>query len=291
MVADPRVDIGRLGHRDHERTELVAVVALSVAALKSRAVSQRSVTKLLNRFVPPVAGYELDSSWHDSSGRRDALLKGFALRAILNGRSLTIDRLRDRKGRKNTSSGDHRQRESVAPILPWYVLWAEVTLGRARAGDVSNLITQADKETSKIRGQIYRDHDGTLNDRLMLRAEILQRTEADAAAWGAVDSWYPTPTQKGQRASIMSVATIIRRAAQNTALHGFALDLASRSAKMLGVLYEMAESTIDAQLLLARALLSISEPEAQAHFNAATDGAESLGEENQDRWNTLLSIA
>ncbi|WP_284324914.1 hypothetical protein [Cypionkella aquatica] len=291
MVADRRVDIGRLGLRDHERTELVAIVALSVAALKSRAVSQRSVTKLLNRFVPPVAGYELDSSWHDSSGRRDALLKGFALRAILNGRSLTIDRLRDRKGRKNTSSGDHRQRESVAPILPWYVLWAEVTLGRARAGDVSNLIAQADKETSKIRGQIYRDHDGTLDDRLMLRAELLQRSEADAAAWGAVDSWYPTPTQKGQRASIRTVATIIRRAARNTALHGFALDLASRSAETLGILYEMAESTIDAQLLLARALLSISEPEAQAHFNAASDGAERLGEENHDRWNTLLSIA
>ncbi|MES2665870.1 MAG: hypothetical protein V4712_07195 [Pseudomonadota bacterium] len=96
ILADRRVDIGRLGPRDHERTEAVAVVALSVAALQARAVPQRAIAKLLNRYVPSKAGHELDSNWHDPSGRRDALLKGFALRAILNGSPLTADRLRER---------------------------------------------------------------------------------------------------------------------------------------------------------------------------------------------------
>ena len=291
MVADRRVDIGRLGPRDHERTVVIAIVALSVAALQARAVPQRAITRLLNRYVPSVAGHELDSSWHDPSGRRDALLKGFALRAVLNGRPLTMDRLRERKRRRSATSRDDRQRESVAPLLPWYVLWAELLLGRAHGGAASVLIAQAENETSKVLGQIYREQDGTLDERLMIRAEILQHIGADTASWGTVDDWYPIPSQKRQRASIRTIATIIRRVARNSALHGFALDLAARATETLRAWRDMAETTIDSQLLLARALLSISEPEARAYFNAAADGAERLGEENYDRWHALLAIA
>ncbi len=252
---------------------------LSAAALQVRAVPQRAIAKLLNRYVPSKAGHELDSNWHDPSGRRDALLKGFALRAILNGSPLTADRLRERKGKKSAASRGDRQRESVAPLLPWYVLWAELLLGRMQGVTASVLISHAEIESSKALSQIYREEDGTLDERLMIRAEILQFTGADATAWGTVDAWYPIPSQKGQRASIRTIATIIRRLSRNSALHGFALDLAARANDTLRGWRDMAETSIDVQLLLSRALLSISEPEARAHFNKAADGAERLGEE------------
>lgn len=293
MVSDRRVDISQLGTTRHESMGIVAIVALSVAALRTHAVPRRSVAKLLNRYLPAAPGYELDTNWHDPTGRRDAVLKGFALRAALNGRPLTVERLRHRGGRtrKASSGDDERRRRALAPALPWYVFWADVTLGHVDETDASTAITKAQAETSRTKSRSYREHDPMLDDCLMLRAECLHATGTDALGWGQADDWYPELAQKGQRASIATVASLVKLMASDPERHGLALDLAIRAGEGLCQWRDTAESTVGGHLALARALLAISEAEARAHFDAATASAERLGEENYDRWRALLALA
>ncbi|WP_454274870.1 hypothetical protein [Roseovarius sp. MBR-154] len=293
MVSDRRVDIGELGTLSYASMDSVAIVALSVAALRTRAVPRRSVSKLLNRYLPAAPGYELDTDWHDPTKRRDAVLKGFALRAALNGRRLTIERLRPRRGRARKASprDDEQRRRLLAPALPWYVLWADVTLGRVDKADVPTAVANAQAEASRARSLSYREHDPTLDDCLIVRAECLQETGAGVSEWEKADSWYPGPEKKGQRASVVTVASLVKLMAIDQERHRLALELATRAHAGLRRWRDTAESTADGHLVLARALLAISEAEARSHFDAAAASAERLGEENHDRWRGLLALA
>lgn len=292
MIADRRVLIEKLGRYEHERTELRAIIAISTAALRTHAIARSTIAKLLNRYLPALAGYELDSNWHDPSGRRDSLLKGFALRAALNGRQLTIDRLRDRKeGQRKTSSEDSQRRRGLAPLVPWYVLWAEIILGRVSASQAPATIAATSLASSEAQAQIFHEHDATLDDRMLIKAECLLIPGADASSWGNVDDWYPPPSQKGQRASTTTVTLLVRLIASDPARHALALELAARAGETLHRWRDTAEMTVEGQLSLARALLHVSEPEARAYFDAAAESTERLGEENLDRWRALLAIA
>ena len=163
----------------------------------------------------------------------------------------------------------------------------KIRQSRLRHMDHTTPILQRRRDAAKV----IRGHDPMLDDCLMLRAECLHATGTNALGWGQADDWYPELVQKGQRASIATVASLVKLMASDPERHGLALDLAIRAGEGLCQWRDTAESTVGGHLALARALLAISEAEARAHFDAATASAERLGEENYDRWRALLALA
>ncbi|WP_156916843.1 hypothetical protein [Leisingera aquimarina] len=292
ILSSERVDLGTLGDDNlsdfRESPYLSAIVSICVAAIRARALPRKEVSRLLSRYLPKHLDHEISGHWHEAYGTRCTLLRGFALRAALNGRPLTVGRLLKKETRKTSVDRTDDRRRTAGSLIPWYRLWANSILGRISPSELSDKVEETTKEAAKAKGGYFERRDDTFDEVSVLKAEILTLLNASTEVWGHAESWHRHKEKQVLKPN--TALRLVRLLSQRTELHGFALDLCRLSTDCYAKWREGAESRVEVYVSMARAVLGISLEEAKALFNLAAKEAEMLGEENHDRWNTILSI-
>jgi hypothetical protein len=226
---------------------------------------------------------------------RAPLWRAYALEAALRGRTLELHDVADEDMRKSLSTqGGHGHsseastfKEEVGARIPWYLLAAEVSIGRVPQ-DLPQRISAA---LGAARGTGVHDREA--------RSQLIQDV---AVQWlsilrdaNALDDSYLGPFRQwlDAQAALWTTTQIslCRIAARVKGLEALALRFSQNAAESLATSREDAESRAKEFVQLAKAIYPLSQKEAIAFFDQAIDIASRLGDDSYDRWTALVRLA
>jgi len=292
-ILNPRIKI-RITDNWSEETVLQAVTALVEAAYRLSVGDTRELTSLLMRYLPTSPPRGISNRYNTS---RFTLLHAYTLQAALTGRSLEIidvahPELRKALDKENSPYSSHEAREFekvIGALLPWHQLWAETFLGRINTNSISAAIENAKSASSKATIHSYQEELYTSNEIALLWLDILYEAGAtDAASMDYFTQWinslkWPLHTT--------TLAELARFASRTDSLKPQSLEFARRAYEITRDTREDADCKSSSYVNLARAVLTVSESEAEAYFNEAIEVASRIGDENLSRWDAILRLA
>ncbi|WP_296164725.1 NACHT domain-containing protein [uncultured Brevundimonas sp.] len=271
---------------------LQAVAAAIETAVLTLPAEFEAWAQILDRVVP-------EKLPHDLSARlghgKPALLRAYALRAALRGGALDLLDLASDAIRKDLLASYGRSEEArifkseTGAILPWSVLGADVVTGRVASGGLDARIVQAEKASEQARQSEYREGFSTLSDIAVERAAILCRNGmATAKRRRALRAWVAGTVHTPTIEALTRMSHLFGRTKRcaSDALHYAGLARARVEA-----VRDEADTQGQSLLALARAIFTVSEPEARAHFDRAIEILSRIGDENIPRWECFLHLA
>ncbi|MGB5830710.1 MAG: hypothetical protein WBG92_01790, partial [Thiohalocapsa sp.] len=293
LLGDRRVRVPEAGGWNDEWSVLHAVRSALELALRRLPHKPEVWTQILQRYLPETPPSRLADSFGFD---RVPLLSAYALEASLCGKKLALADVAPPEVRKQLEEQNRHQssRETqtftreVGGLLPWVTLSAEIACGR-RPANLAVEISAAVKDTAAAQQTSYGTDNNCLPNavaRLWLR--ILRDTAAEKAELHAFRSWFD---QRKDPLWDNTLIALCRIAARCAALQSLAMEVAVKAYESLEQSREDAESRAESYLMLARAILVVSPPEASVYFNRAVEIASRVGDENLDRWEALLWLA
>lgn len=271
-----------------------AVTALVEAAHKLSVGTNVEHLALLTRYLPESPPRELSSRY----GRMQfPLLRAYALKAALIGQPLGLadlahDGLRKELERPKPYSESQEAREfkvAVGAFLPWFILWAKTFTGQIPPADLATSIAETKTESEKVKKIYYREQPDISNQIARIWFDVLLIMEdIDPALADMFDQWINGLERPLFTTTLTHLA---RLAARSPRLAERALDYSGKAFALVHNEREDAETKSDSYVKLARAILTVSRPEAAACFNQAVEVTSRIGDENLDRWGALLDLA
>ena len=280
------------GGRDMEETGLAAVTALVEAAIQVSVCSKPDAAALLTRHLPAVPPRGLASPYSRS---HSPLLDAYCLRAALEDETLRINDLAHPELRNDLEAGSQHRRsqqtreftEYIGALLPWYTLRAEALLHKIAQHEVTDRIARA---RDGIAGRTQHPNQSHLpNEVVIIWFDVLMHMDAvDTESIKSLMSWI-----ESLRAPLYTrtLTALARKGALHDATKDIALDFAKQSFERTRDERTDAETKSADYVDVARSVLSISRPEAQAYFDEALTVAGRGGEENLWRWDAMLDLA
>jgi hypothetical protein len=225
---------------------------------------------------------------------RPVLVAAYALAHQLQGRAATLEDLapasiRDalQKVHPNASSSDVREyRGRVGAILPWYRLWAQLSVGPMPAEELSGKIDSASAEAKSTLAGVYWDEGTSKNEQLLAQVETL------LAAGNAASERFDWLRERCKSEGIYT-GTLSRAAyllARSDVFKFLSLDIATDVASQLAAVRSESSERIDDYVRLSRAIAPVHRQEAKHFFQLALDVASKTGDENVSRWESILHL-
>ncbi|NTU49843.1 MAG: hypothetical protein HGA87_02950 [Desulfobulbaceae bacterium] len=292
--------LGKLGVKllqgepfDHKEKLLGVVTSLVEAACQLSQFDTNELADLLHCFLPTNPPRGLSSRF---SGSRFSLLRAYSLKAALNGVALELNDLAHPDFRKELetqnshSSQDAREfEEAIGALLPWHQLWVSVFLRNVPEDKLSAAIADACAVSSKADSINYREESYTADEIALLWLDILvmaggpQDTRLEE-----FDTWVSNLKRSLFTKTFNSIARITAR---HKPMQSKSFGYAHQSFELIKNEREDASSKVISYVEIARAILAVSESEAKAYFDQAVEVASNIGEENLDRWSSILYLA
>ncbi len=294
LVLNPHIKLKDGSRWDSEGNTIQAVTALVEAAYALSIGNVDMLISLLTRYLPASPPRGL-SSRHARD--RFPLLHAYALRAVLSNQPLDLIDLAQDELRKEleaprpySESNDVREfKENIGSLLPWHRLWAKTFSGQMSPADLANAITETKAASAEAERFSSREKSDTSDEIARVWFDALLNVEnADAASVDALDQWIASLRQP---LFTTTLAHLARLAARTPMFESRALDYAGQVFNLIKDIHEDAESKSDTYVDLARAVLMVSRSEAAAYFDLAVEVASRIGDENLDRWGSLLDLA
>lgn len=276
----------------HQWSLLAAITSAVETALLSATAAADLLTGLLDKYVPSEPPRELSTRF---GANRAPLLRAYALQSALAKRRLTLTDLAhpqlrkelEGQGRHSASQETREFQEDVGGLLPWYQLAADLLAGQTTSNQVPQAVSDALEATKVAQRQTWREYShvsdslATLWLGILIDAGLAPGTEADR-----LKSWI-----ESQSTSLLpDTFAALARTAARSGLDEHALDYASVAFKAHEASREDASSRSEAFVQIARAIILVSRPEAEAYFDKGVEIASRIGDENVDRWAALLHL-
>jgi hypothetical protein len=272
---------------DPDHYILFGVVGALTAALKHNHITHDNAKKVLDLYLSQTPPRGL-GSWPGS--RPDAILKAWALRALLNGEELTDRDLahpelaQEMDGPKVSRSRDLVDfKANITPAMPWAAAWAQVAC-EPNASALSALATAAGTLSA---------HPGReppivfLGFAARVCAQLLSR-ESDSSSIDVFRNWLSMAKEHLLSSTLIDVVGHCARSAE---LEDVALDLAAHVSDRVEGAREDAQSRTDTLVRLGRAIYALSPPDCGAYFDRAVSIADKIGDDVWVRWRAIDSLA
>ena len=289
-----RAKIQKRNRWDHRETVLEAVTALVVACHRHTVGTAPELAALLADYLPKAPPPGLGARF---GAPRFPLVRAYALHAALAGQVLQLNDLAEPKLREELEDGKrhHHSREAdefkenVGAVLPWHQLWARTVLGLPPEQELVPLITEVRTASSKAANISYREESWTSDEIAQVWLDILVGSgKLPGEAIGQFNLWIDALKRPLFTSTLTSLA---RLCAQAPGFQSESFKYASRAFALSKDAREHAESLSDTYVGIARAVITISKDEAAAYFNRAVEVASKIGDENLDRWASMLDLA
>jgi hypothetical protein len=255
-----------------------------VHCLRNGTLSDTEVLALLKLHLPTSLPDSAGSQWHGPAPH--GLLLGYALRARLEGRPLSVDDVASKPLRKHldtkhvSNQAAEEFKENILPLLPWVDCWVATLLDDPGSpAQVERLVRGLEPARRHNPPHVFTETVAAIALRL-LAAHPDPDLAADFAAWAET-----TPTLERARRYLARLALRV------PGLEEFGLGMVSRAVEAIQSDRTDADTRLDSLLGLARAVLSTSVSEARAIFDIAVDEAEQVGDDLYARWKALVNSA
>ena len=294
LVLDRRLRLNDLRSWDDNEAVLHAVVVLVESALASGHPDTADLVSVLNKQLPAEPPRRLASRHGDG---RFALLRAYTLRGALENEPIELvdlahSELREqlKKDSGGQSSREVREfNEDVGALLPWHRLLADVAVGNVSQEQLFTALEQTRAEAGKARDSWYRDESHTSNEVARLWLDIIVTAGiTNPEVFDALDQWV---TSLKRSLFTTTLTHIARLTARIKGLGAQAFEYASRAFQLVRDDREHADAKAEAYTALSRAILPLSQAEAEAYFNAAVEVVSRIGEEVIDRWGAIIDLA
>ena len=294
LVLHSLVKLNPSDHWDSEGILIRAVTALVEATYKLSIGTTDQLIAFLTRYLPASPPRSLASRF---DRQRFPLLRAYALRAALGGQSLDLIDLAQDELRKElespkpySESQDAREfKDTIAPLLPWFHLWASTFIGQISSTDLANAIIETKAASTKTERYSYQEMSDISNEIARIWFDtLLTAKTTDAASLDTFEQWIDS---LGRPLFTTTLTHLARLAARTTRLEERALDYVGKAFDLIRNARDNAESKSDSYVDLARAILTVSKSDAEAYFGQAVEVASKIGDENLDRWGALLELA
>ncbi len=278
---------------DHKEKLLGAVTSLVEAACQLSLRDPKELAALLNCFLSDTPPRSLSSRF----GARFYFLRAYSLKAAMDGVALELNDLAHPDFRKdletqNThydSQGAREFKEAIGALLPWHQLWVKVFLGNLPADQLSESITEACAVSFKADSISYRDESNTADEVAELWFDILVMAGgAQETRLKEFDTWSASLKRPLFTTTFNSIARI---SARHKPMQTKSFGYAKQSFELTQNEREDASSKVTSYVAIARAILAVSESDSKAYFDQAVDVASNIGDENLDRWSSILYLA
>jgi hypothetical protein len=304
LVTSRHVDIEAPTHGHGGDVRLLgAVTDLVLAALHHRLMPRRVLAKTLSRYFPDRPP-SLEGQTANFRNSRAIYLRAFCLRAALRNETVTAEKLRPAamrpsrakaggrgKSRKRNTA-DHgaiiRFEETMAALLPWHILAAEVQIGRIDASDLAERVAETAEASAKGGQRIYDERRALHNEIAMLWGTIILSAAQPAALIDPFESW-----RQGLERPLFTPTLIAlsRHAGRTDGCARLCLDLGRAAFNLMAGEREDAQQIAEVFVEVCRAVLLVSPSEARECFEQAIEVSGKIGEENLHRWTALCDLA
>lgn len=294
LALDRRITLNEPGSWDNDEAVLHAVVALVESALASGHPDTAALVAVLNKQLPaePTRGL---SSRHGAG--RFALLRAYTLRGALDNEPIELvdlahSELREqlKKDPGGQASREVREfKEDIGALLPWHRLLADVAVGNVSHEQLLTALEQTRAEAGKARDSWYRDESHTSNEIARLWLDIIVTAGITTPeVFEALDQW---ATSLKRSLFTTTLTHIARLTARIAGLEAQAFEYAGRAFQLVRDAREHADAKAEGYTALSRAILPLSQAEAEAYFNAAVEVVSKIGGEVIDRWGAIIDLA
>ena len=291
LLKSPRVNIKSIDHTNNQT--IAAITGMVEMALMQSICTESESIQLLDRYLPKVPPYALTSEY---SKERVAYVRAYALQANLMGSQLELSDLASTEVKKeliaekrHSESDDLRQLKQCSGVLiPWYNLRAKVILGKTEIANLESELSDAQKESTAIKGYSYSEHSLSSNEIANAWFDIL--IEADNASKDDMENIIKWSQHKGNRVFTPTFNRFSSVCAKISGLEGLSYHFAELALSLWKDEHSDAQVKADGYIDLSRSLISLDEPEAKEYFNQAIEVTNKLGDENLSRWEAILDL-
>lgn len=295
LLSDRRIQLKETQEWDSSWNVLNAVRSVIEHALRVLPMGMESWVKILRRYLPATPPAEL---YFQSDSNKVALLKAYALEAVLRGQQLTLIEIAPSQIREELEkSGQYGRSDNVkiylrecGGLLPWVMLSAKISCGREVANLKKDLDAAIKTTISADTRYYYHEGDNSLWQLVSLEwLAILRDAGLEVGAeTKAFLEWLSSQEYPINHATKVSLCY---SAARTSGFDAMAIDIANDAQKCLEEFREDAEAQAVSYADLAKAIFTVSPSEARIFFNRGAEIASRIGEENLMRWDALLHLA
>lgn len=294
LLGNPRMKLLQGERFDHKEKLLGAVTPLVEAACQLSLRGPKELAFLLSSFLPDYPPRSLSSRF---SGSRLSLLRAYSLKAALDGVALELNDLAHPDLQKELvkqnshydSQGAREFNEAIGSLLPWHKLWVSVFLGNVTEEQLSAVITDARAVSTKADSTSYREESNTADEIAQLWFDILVMAGgAQEKRLQEFDTWIASLKRPLFTPTFNSIARI---SARHKPMQAKSFGFAKKSFELTQNEREDASSKVTSYVAVARAILAVSESDSKAYFDQAVEVANNIGDENLDRWSSILYLA
>jgi len=275
------------------KNELLALVnTVAQAATHHDLAPQVEIAELLSYYLPDMN--DAFFGRHQEEGNF-VLIRGFCLNAALNGQKLELEDLAKPEIKEELRK-DHNShlaevrdfRSVVGEVFSWHQLWSNLLVGSIDKEDLDSEIEKCRNETRAFERSYYTQERQSPAQISRLWLEILILSEASDEQFEEFEKW-----RKGIEGSLYAntLTELARISSRSRAFQVAAYTYASEAYSRIDSERMDAEQKVDSYCALARAVYSADKKEANFYFEKAIEVAGKTGDENLQRWESLLILA
>ena len=276
----------------YEAPILSVVNSVVQAAITHNTNPYNEIADILDIYIPEPEKYYFS---RHSDEPKSTILRATCMRAALRGETIELSDLAKPKIKEQLEKESHyRNRETqeflenVGVALPWHKLWTRALLGKVETKDLDVEIEQC-RSVSNSTALTYHSNDRLMSKEISrLWVEILLLTDPTSQRMEQFLTWKGSLKQR----LFTPVLTWLTKLCTCTeAYRNYSYAFAQEAFQIIDQGRMDAEQKVDSYIEISRAIYALDKDESLYYFDKAIEVAGRIGQENLNRWSSLLELS
>ena len=276
----------------YEEPLLSVVNSVIQAAITQKTNTHSDIADIIDLYIPDPEKYFFRSH---SDEPRFTILRANCMRASLRGETIELSDLAKPKIKERLEKESHfHDRETqefledVGSVLPWHMLWTSTLLGQIEIDSIDVEIEQCLSSSKKSARFYNRDNRFKSKEISRLWMEILLLSDPTPQR---MDKFLKWKDSLEQRLFIPALTRLVKLCACTEVYKDYGYTFAKESFEIIDQERMDAEEKIESYINISRAVYVLEKREALHYFDKAIEVAGHTGQENLDRWSSLLELS
>ncbi len=271
---------------------LSVVNSVVQAAIVRNTNPYNEIADILDIYIPEPEKYYFS---RHSDEPRSTILRANCMRAALRGETIDLSDLAKPEIREQLEKERHyRNREteefleSVGVALPWHKLWTCALLGRVEPKELDIEIERFRSASSSV-ALTYHSNNRLMSKEVpSLWVEILFLTDPTHQRMDQFVTWKDSLKQKLSTPILTWLAQLCIR---TEAYRDYSYAFSQEAFEIIDQGRMDAEQKVESYIEISRAIYALDKKEALCYFDKAIEVAGRIGQENLNRWSSLLELS
>ena len=276
----------------YEEPLLSVVNSVVQAAIRHKTHPNYEIAEILHLYIPEPEKYYFS---RHSGEPRFTLLRAICMRSTLRDEAIELSDLAKPKIKEQLGKESHYHNndtkeflEDVGAVLPWHKLWTRGLLNQVEPKELDIEIEQCLSASKSAVHSYNRDQRVKSMEISRLWMEILLLSDPTSQRMEQFLAWKDSLEQ---RLFIPALTRLVKLCACTKEYKNYSYIFAQEAYDIIDQERMDAEEKIESYIDISRAVYALENREALHYFNKAIEVASQIGQENLDRWSSLLELS